>query len=442
LPPNPLSGFDPAHDTTVPVRVLSRYELLEEIGRGNMGIVYRARDPAMDRIVAIKVVRLGFSLDETQRRVFLERFRREAQIAAKLNHPHIVAVHDFGAGEEPFLVMEHFSGVSLARLAENGPLPVAEVEFIARGLASALAYAHARGVVHRDLKPANVLYRAGAIKLVDFGIARLETSELTATGEFIGTPCYMSPEIFSGAPVDGRSDLFSLGVVLYQLLTGRKAFEGGSISRTIYRVLHEQPEPPSSLRPDVPRRWDLVLGKLLAKDPEGRYASAELLLEDLAREEDATAAMRGARRSRARVLPWLALAAGMILLLGIGLRLSVPSDPEETREVAPEVSTPDPPLAFVARHDHAIGHCTGDLSLAETGISFRSSRHGEWRWRPEEVQEFSRPSETELELRARSRERGKQAETETFRFSFLRPALARGDFQRYRNRLRNVRNEE
>jgi serine/threonine protein kinase len=429
---------NPLHDATVPARILSRYELLEEIGRGNMGVVYRARDPAMDRIVAIKVVRLGFSLDDAQRRVFLERFRREARIAGKLSHPHIVAVHDFGAGDEPFLVMEHVSGVSLARLAENGPLPVDEVEVIARQLASALAYAHSRGVVHRDVKPANVLYRPGSTKLVDFGIARLESSELTSTGEFIGTPCYMSPEIFSGAPVDGRSDLFSLGVVLYQLLTGRKVFEGGSVSRTIYRVLHEQPEPPSRLRPGVPRRWDLILTRLLAKDPEGRYSSAERLLEDLEGNEDATAPIRSAPRASSRVLPWLTLVASIVLVLGIGFRPSISRAPQGVPEVGerrPSTPTPFRPLAFVARHEHAIGHCTGDLSLAETGIVFRSPRHGEWRWRASEIAALSRPGGTELELGARSRERGDLAERETFRFTFLRPEIARDDFERFRKAL-------
>ncbi|MGH9388473.1 MAG: serine/threonine-protein kinase, partial [Vicinamibacteria bacterium] len=157
------------------IRTLSRYELLEEIGRGNMGVVYRARDPVMDRTVAIKVIRLGFSLDERNRVVFLDRFHREAQIAGKLGHPHIIAVHDFGAGDEPYIVMEYFPGMSLSALAERGPLPLEEVELIARQLAVALAYAHERGVVHRDIKPANVLYQPGCIKLLDFGIAKLET---------------------------------------------------------------------------------------------------------------------------------------------------------------------------------------------------------------------------------------------------------------------------
>ena len=207
---------------------LSRYELLEEIGRGNMGVVYKARDPEIDRILAIKVVRLGFSLDDAQAKTFLERFRREAKIAGNLLHPHIVGVYDIDfSGDEPFIAMEYFPGIgSLAARRARAFLDDSEVRLIVRQLASALDYAHGEGVVHRDIKPANVLYQPGPmIKLVDFGIAKVEALELTATGELIGTPSYMSPEIFSGETVDGRSDLFSLGVILYLLLTGERPFE-------------------------------------------------------------------------------------------------------------------------------------------------------------------------------------------------------------------------
>jgi serine/threonine protein kinase len=400
----------------VTIRTLSRYELLEEIGRGNMGVVYRARDPVMDRDVAIKVIRLGFSLDEEKRGLFLERFHREARIAGKLGHPNIVAVHDFGGGDEPYIVMEYFPGVSLSRLTERGALPLGEVELITRQLGAALAYAHERGIVHRDIKPANVLYLPGCIKLLDFGIARLETSELTATGEFMGTPSYMSPEIFSGGVADGRSDLFSLGVVIYQLLTGRKPFEDGSVSRTIYRVLYEEPLPPSSLRAGIPAGWDRVLRKLLAKAPEDRYPTAGELLADLDRLARGGNEPAAPKRSRWRA----ALAAVFLLLLSglVSLRRTIPGF--EQAAVAP-------PLRFVARHEHRLGHCTGDLSLSTSGIQFESSRHGGWRWRPEDIEDLTPRSETELDLRAR-----KSGEVETFRFTFLRPALTPDEIRNYR----------
>ncbi len=410
------------------IRTLSRYELLEEIGRGNMGVVYRARDPAMDRTVAIKVIRIGFSIDEEKRRVFLDRFHREAQIAGNLGHPHIIAVHDFGAGDEPYIVMEYFPGISLSALAERGPVPIEEVELIARQLATALAYAHERGVVHRDIKPANVLYQLGCIKLLDFGIARLETSELTSTGEFMGTPSYMSPEIFSGGVADGRSDLFSLGVVLYQLLTGRKPFEGGSVSRTIYRVLHEEPAPPSSLRAGIPPGWDRVTRKLLAKSPEARYPTAGELLLDLDRlsEEETPSS----KKARTRVV-----VAAFVLMLGLGLfRLVGPSSEEASTPArvppAPSPPTLALPLQFVARHEHRVGHCTGDLSLAESGLVFEAPRHGELRFRPEQIESLLLRSETELELRART-----GGESETLRFTFLRPALEGPVLRDYRKRI-------
>ena len=408
----------------VTIRTVSRYELLEELGSGNMGVVYRARDPVMDRTVAVKVIRLGFSLDEEKRALFLERFQREARIAGKLGHPHIIAVHDFGAGDEPYIVMEYFPGESLSSLADRGPLPADEVELIARQLANALAYAHERGVVHRDVKPANVLYQGGCVKLLDFGIAKLESSELTATGEFMGTPSFMAPEIFSDGVADARSDLFSLGVVIYQLLTGRKAFEGGSVSRTIYRVLHDEPAPPSSLRPGIPPGWDRVLRKLLAKARDARYQTAGELVEDLDR------LSRGDAPSFKRTGAFAAAAVILVLVLVLGWVGREPIRSEDPPRGAPPVAAAAPapalPLHFVARREHRIGHCTGDLWLAESGVLFETSRHGSWRFRPDRIERLVRRRGTELELRA---------ESETYRFTFLRPALDERLFVDYRKRI-------
>jgi serine/threonine protein kinase len=394
-------------------RKISRYELFEEIGRGNMGVVYRARDPLVDRTVAIKAIRLGFSLDEANRRLFLERFQREAQIAGKLSHPHIIAIHDFGAGDEPYIVMEYFPGTSLSVLAERGPLPLEDVELIMRQLASALAYAHERGVIHRDIKPANVLYQNGRIKLLDFGIAKLEASELTATGEFLGTPSYMAPERFSGRVAGGRSDLFSMGVVIYLLLTGRKPFEGANVSQTIYRVLHEEPAAPSSLRTGIPPGWDRILSKLLAKAPEARYATAGDLLEDLDRLPRGDAPRE--RKLRLR----LGLAAvGVVLTLGLLGFFGLLRDDTVL------------PLRFVARHEHRVGHCTGDLSFEEAGVSFESPRHGKRRFSAREIESLLWRAETEIELRAHTA-RG----SETFRFTFLRPALEEAAFREYQGTI-------
>jgi hypothetical protein len=456
------------------MRLLSRYEVLEEIGRGNMGVVYKANDPAINRTVAVKIVRLGFSLDDERRAAFIERFRREAQIVGRLTHPNIVAVHDVGVGDEPFIVMEYFQGRSLSRLLgtdEFRSFDLEQIRHITRQVASALGYAHEVGVVHRDVKPANILYAPGPlIKLVDFGIAKIEAPELTATGEVIGTPSYMSPELFSGVPVDGRSDLFSLGVILYQLLTGVNPFDSAAVSRTIYRVLHEVPEPPSSIRPGLPSDWDYVCSRLLAKDPANRYPSAERLSEDLdalgrgelervelppADVPTAPIAM-GRRSVWSRSVPF-AIAVVLVALVsrrsgieredsGAGGSAAAATaaataaglDTETTPDSA-EAVPEAPSLKFVARHEHRLGYCTGDLYLGGSGVVFETSRHGRWKWRPDEIEGLHRVAGDELEIDALSRERGKRDELTHYRFTFLRPAIGAEDAHRYDEWLRSVR---
>ncbi|HXV65581.1 MAG TPA: serine/threonine-protein kinase [Vicinamibacteria bacterium] len=428
---------------------LARYELLEEIGRGNMGVVYKALDPAIGRVVAIKVVRLGFSPDDPKRREFLERFEREASIAGRLNHPNIISVHDLGLEDEPYLVMEHFPGTDLSRRIASGPLDPAEVLRVLEQLAEALGYAHAQGVVHRDIKPANVLYQPGPqVKIVDFGIAKIESSELTRTGEFIGTPGYMPPEIFSGGRVDGRSDLFSVGVLAYHLLIGKRPFDGRSVSQTIYRVLNEEPHPPSEVRLGLSRDWDVICGRLLAKDPALRYENAEALLGDLSRLDPArfevsalsdspTIPVRVGKKSAASRLR---LMLGVLFVLALGLWF-VPSGerpvvappmmaraPETAGSSGTDVSRPMEPLAFVARHEHLLGHCTGDLTLSSEGVRFESSRH-DWHWRDDEIASLERTSETSFDLVARTAE----GDTESYRFTFLRPDLSLEDWERFRS---------
>ena len=248
-----------------------------------MAEVFRGFDPALERTVAIKVLLPPFDRDAG----FVSRFRREAQAAARLSHPNIVGVYDTGAdGDTQFIVMEYIEGRTLASfLAAGGrPTPMQSVE-LTRRIAVALQVAHAQGIVHRDIKPANVMVtREGAVKVMDFGIARMQ-SDATApqTSSVIGTPAYFSPEQAQGNPVDARSDIYSLGCVLYELLAQRPPFTGDTPVAIAYKQVNEMPVPPSQVNPDIPPRLDAVVMKCMAKNPANRYRDAAELMADLDR---------------------------------------------------------------------------------------------------------------------------------------------------------------
>src|SRR5580765_2011778 len=228
--------------------LVGRYEIDAELGRGAMGVVYRARDPRIDRTVAIKMVSL-LGLEPHAEQQYRERFIVEARAAGRLSHPRIVTIHD--VAEDPFtltpyIVMEYVSGPSLEEVlrTENGALPLDTALQVTQELAEALDYAHAQGIVHRDVKPSNIIVATdGHPKIADFGIAKLNASDLPQTGRTLGTPAYMAPEQLRGDPVDGRSDLFSLGIILYQLLTGHRPFQGNSTHTIAFNVLNRDPVP-------------------------------------------------------------------------------------------------------------------------------------------------------------------------------------------------------
>jgi serine/threonine-protein kinase len=240
-----------------------------------MGVVYLARDPVIGRRVALKTLTIPEDAEEAEE--FRQRFLREAQAAGLLNHPGIVTVFDAGVDDDTglsFIAMEYIEGRSLREFLRTGHgFAYSEVARIAAALAAALDYAHTKGVVHRDIKPANILFTPqGMVKITDFGVARLESSNLTATGQFIGTPNYMSPEQVAGGVVDGRSDLFSLGVVLFELLTGQRPFPGHTLTEVAYKIVHEPPRIPSQVRPGLPPAFNPIVLKLLEKDPDRRYS--------------------------------------------------------------------------------------------------------------------------------------------------------------------------
>jgi len=261
---------------------IGRYQVIERVGKGGMGVLFRGMDPVLDREVAIKLMLVDFSDDEEQMR---PRFYVEARAAAKLQHRNIVTVFEFAEeGNTPFIVMEFLRGTSLsARMISPLPLPLdAKLDIISQ-LCDALHYAHEQGVVHRDVKPANVfLLTDGTVKLLDFGIAKMTTSTLTRQGDVLGSASYMSPEQVRGSDtVDGRADIFSVGVVLYELLTGRKPFDADQPTATIVKILNEDPTPIESLAPELPAQLVAAVNRALAKDPDDRFATAGELSKEL-----------------------------------------------------------------------------------------------------------------------------------------------------------------
>jgi tRNA A-37 threonylcarbamoyl transferase component Bud32 len=264
-----------------------RYEILSELGRGAMGIVYKARDPKINRVVAVKTISLSGQPPEEEKE-YRERFYREAEAAGRLSHAGIVTVFDVGEEPEthaPYIVMEFVSGQSLEKLLlsrADHRLPSEAALQVTLELAEALDCAHGQGVVHRDLKPANILVtEEGHVKIADFGVAKLNLANATLAGRTLGTPAFMSPEQLNGAPVDGRSDLFSLGVILYTVLTGYRPFQGNSVLTVAFKVVNRDPIPASVLDTDLPPGLDYIISRAIAKDPAQRYQRGMEMVLDI-----------------------------------------------------------------------------------------------------------------------------------------------------------------
>jgi len=262
-----------------------RYEILGELGRGAMGVVYKARDPQIDRLVALKTVSLR-GQDPDDAAEFRQRFINEAQLAGRLHHPGIVSVFDVGEEEtsgEPYIVLEYVAGQALNKvIGREKKLPLAQALQLGAEIAEALDYAHEQGVTHRDIKPGNILItEAGHAKIADFGIAKLNLAHFTLPGKVLGTPAYMAPEQLSGEGADGRSDLFSLGVILYAMVSGHSPFQGNSATTVCYKVANREPLPVSALDLQLPSELDAVIAHAMAKDPAQRYQRGSELANDL-----------------------------------------------------------------------------------------------------------------------------------------------------------------
>ena len=254
---------------------IGKYDIVAPLGQGAMGVVYKAFDPMIKRFVALKTINLGFTEppgDDTA-----QRFHREAQAAGNLNHQNIVGIYEYGedAGRA-FIAMQYVEGQTLGDLfKQNHRFALADIQLILTSVLAALDYSHGMGVIHRDIKPGNIMLdNTGTVKVMDFGIARIESSDLTQTGTILGTPGYMSPEQLLGETIDLRSDLYSAGIVLYELLTGERAFSGSTFASVIYKVIHSDLSPPSRLKPTVPDSLDALVAKAYAKKAEDRYQTA------------------------------------------------------------------------------------------------------------------------------------------------------------------------
>jgi serine/threonine protein kinase len=269
---------------------LGRYEILGELGRGAMGRVYLARDPVIGRLIALKTIHVGIEgLDDSEAHEFRERFVREAQAAGILSHPNIVTIHDVDEDRQTglsYIAMEYIEGKTLKMvIRQKTRLSYTRIAEIISQVGDALDYAHRKGIVHRDIKPANIIITSDErVKITDFGIARIASSDLTTKGRFLGTPNYTSPEQITGGPVDGRSDIFSLGVVLYELLTRQKPFQGENMTTISFKVVNANYPSASEIEPRTPPGFDAIVRRAMAKDPAHRFARGKdfaLALEQL-----------------------------------------------------------------------------------------------------------------------------------------------------------------
>jgi serine/threonine-protein kinase len=435
---------------------LGRYVVERAIGRGSMGAVLLARDPAIDRRVAVKLIQTSVQLTPAEWEKYKERFYREARAAGKLLHQGIVAIFDVGHTLEgiPFIVMEYVEGRTLAAYAQDRKLPLDEVLRLAGDCLEALDYAHAQGVVHRDLKPANIMIAAdGRPKIMDFGVAHVVGSQMTQADEILGSPHFMAPEQLGKGKVDQRTDLFAFGVVLYWMLTGQLPFTGDSFAAIAQAVLSERPVLPAELKREAPRALGNIVLRCLEKDPGRRFPTAREL----------RAAIRAVEKPpRAG---WLNAMTALVLLAAVlgaayvrfkaraaeprpaasavpAARPSPPAaaaaSPPAAERSAPGGATPAPtaraedpealwrktlPLTFAARHAHRIGGCEGTLVLDASGIEYRSKEHERLRLRFAEIRALERQEPSKLRVETRERD---------YNFTLTSRPLSDADWARYR----------
>ena len=321
-------------------RKLGRYEIVGELGKGAMGIVYCARDPLLDRTVAIKTINMELAQEEMKE--YEARFYQEAKAAGGLNHPNIVIIYDIGkSGNIAYMAMELLQGKELKTLMSKATaLPVAYAVDVAAQIAEGLGYAHEHGIVHRDVKPANIMIvRGELVKITDFGIARMRSANVqTQVGIVLGSPRYMSPEQVAGKRAEPRSDTFSLGAIIYEMLTGRPPFNGEDVTSVMFQILNFMPPPPSAINAEVPEMLDFIIAKALAKSSADRYANASELAADL-RECQKRMAAAGVSPAAASVASKLATASFNRDSASELLSRTIPAERRKDMEVDPYADT-------------------------------------------------------------------------------------------------------
>ena len=355
-----------------------RYVVVDQVGEGAMAKVYRAHDPEIDRYVAIKVLKDELCVD----REYVDRFLREAKAAGTINHPNIVTIFDVGRVEEkPYITMEFLDEQTLEDvLDDSGKMPLKRLLRIGIQLANALDYAHKQGVVHRDIKPANILFMqdSDTIKVADFGIARVSKSEevqKTQAGTVVGTPRYMSPEQAMGNPLDGRSDLFSLGVILYEISTGKKAFDSGTMTTLLLQITQEDPEPIKKVAPDLPVGLQRIVSRLLHKKPEKRFQTGAELAAALQRELDSLLDRELAAQQDKFIPLKIKWAAGAGLAVGAVLLISMLAVfYQQSKAIEAQVLDSGASLARFIATDSAVPVLSQDWSVLEIDVKNASER--------------------------------------------------------------------
>ena len=385
-----------------PLTHLGRYKIVRQIGRGSMGVVYEGLDPRLNRPVAIKTILKGHLADEDMAADYALRFQREAQAVGRLTHPHIVTLYDFGDEQEvTYIVMEFIRGRELASHFEAGEyFDLPQSVRIMGELLDALAYAHEHGIVHRDIKPANVMLdEEGHVKLTDFGVARVTdaNTDRTQPGTMVGTPSYMSPEQILGMAVGSRADLFAAGVVLYQFLTHDKPFKGNGPWDVQRKIVSDQQTPPSRLNPALPRAFDAVVAKALAKKPEHRYANANAFAADLRLALDSASptvsstvsptfsqfAAPVARQANSKLAAHTAPQAVQSMAATVDLPLDLD---------ATEAQAPTPALATAPGEPTAPGERRRLRWLAAVALLLASLVGAGWFWRPGQDAQSENPA--------------------------------------------------